>query len=1340
MELVRQILSATFLLFCSSNGENTEVTSLQEIFIDPDVGVDSARCLVANDANVSCRSLDFAFTKTENTTAYVLKIPHRTYNLTVEISFHNLAELSISGNNADILCSGEGVGFSFYNVFEIKVEGITFRNCAATRNSSSRNFQLDHLTNFSAFDVGLYFLLCNDVNISEVTVTSSPNAVGVVMYDTGGKILIENSIFSNNSVAEYHAGGGGFYIEFTYCTPGLPTCSGSSSHVSVKYSEYVFTNVTFADNIAWGQDYQAPFLVPHETFHESFGRGGGIVLYIKGNAMLNSLTFNNCTFRNNTAQWGGGAMLEFQDNTVGNIVTFCNCTFIDNKCNFTLQSGTGGGGMRVGHYVFDLSKDTSNISWNNMVLYHRCNFSRNSAMYGGGLSISPALQVIRDSYHINPASVEIKDVTFKDNVAKFGSALYIHRQPSGIEGKMLTVTLDGIHFINNSVSYAKLLNVANLPYTEGIGTVYINHFDIIFQGLVTFSNNSGSGIAVAGSTVNITDCNLTFQRNIGYRGGAIILLGSSSLLINDKTSVYFLSNLAEVNGGAIYVRYVEVSTLLNCFIRHTRSFLEPTEWKSRFIFKDNLDQNGHRGNSIHSTSVFPCAWTPGNGKLPNITHLFCWPGWEYYRNTSKIEDCSNEITSEIGNIEFLPNKSSHMNVIPGHEFRLPFQVSDDYNNDLTGITVFSSTSSNSTANESNEYFWGGDASITGSNVSLTLRSLGDIIWKTELLVNLTQCPPGLSGEDCSCPKEESYRGILSCDPSSYVVTMEDQNWIGYLNDQYLIGLCPPGYCQQSANSSITLPQDPSLLSQAVCENNRTGILCGECLNGCGPAVNSRKFECVQCTETSLTLSTVKYVSAVYIPLTFLLVFIIVFDIRLTTGPANSFILFSQMVTTTFSLDANGQIPFNRITNGTYNLLESIYFVPYGVFDLEFIENLISPFCLSSEYSALNVLALDYVVASFPLLMILVIMVVLKLKALCCCCKCSSLSKLQGKIPLFKISNISQALLPAFASFLLLSYHKFSLTSAYLQTSQNLVGKDGKNAPETRVYYAGQIEWNSRRYLYTYYIPSVSISFALLVVAVFLLGYPLTILEKCLFKAKLLWRIYPVDKVHVFLDTFHGCYKNKLRFFSGLYFLFRLTITTTYVLSSSWITQFIVQQLTCIVLGTLVSLFRPYKANYLNYVDTLIFADLAILNTLTLHLYSLSQHGQNPPKAAFALQYILIFFPLAYMVGFVFYVLVVRKLCKNEFNVLQKIVGRKKYTRMRHLVAEDKKTCDRTEYFSGQLGEDDLFRRAEEVNRYCHVKGTKSLDSNDESDIQSGIDSTSSVVRSSRETGYGSMRS
>ena len=127
---------------------------------------------------------------------------------------------------------------------------------------------------------------------------------------------------------------------------------------------------------------------------------------------------------------------------------------------------------------------------------------------------------------------------------------------------------------------------------------------------------------------------------------------------------------------------------------------------------------------------------------------------------------------------------------------------------------------------------------------------------------------------------------------------------------------------------------------------------------------------------------------------------------------------------------------------------------------------------------------------------------------------------------------------------------------------------------------------------------------------------------------------------MFLDTFQGCYKDGTddsqdrRYFAGVYFVLRTVLFTLYAFTGMWMRQYIVQQLICTAGILLFAIMRPYKKNFYNNLDATVFSILAAVNTLSMYNCYLSAVALPLSSWAFAMQYILIFCPLMFMIGYI----------------------------------------------------------------------------------------------------------
>ena len=1236
------------------------------IYIDVITGEDSEECLTNNDPSSPCRTLNWVFQPQHHSNSIHYVLSEGTHSLTEPITpFQDLTSLAFTGTGSVVTCTHTDIGLAFINVVNITFYDITFQNCSAVRNSTSRRFDCNEKRDFDLYQflVGLYFFQCCDIAMTSLIVSDTSCGTAVVMYNTNGSIVIKDSTFTRNQFDSdsVYPGGGGFYVEFSYCIPGDDTCTNFKDSVTEfnRNGSYRFQNTTFSNNKASNlQDYkvQETYIIPYKRIQNVFGKGGGIAVIFKGNASDNNFVFLDCTFEGNEAVWGGGMLIEYQDHSWNNSVSIYNSIFSGNHAPSGPDMETAGGGIRIGNYVYN----TVNQPRNSLII-DGCELSDNHALNGGGISFFPVRQITQSKDQLFKFTVTNTTVTH--NQARIGAAMEFTLFSLFVTGDLSPVTVDLSKFISNSI-----YDNDSMINQEGVGGVYTNGVPILFKNEIQFFRNRGSALAVVGTLVNFSNSNATFIENSGKYGGAINLLGSAFILINNVTSMVFERNSAEVFGGAIANVYIErenFKAYSNCFIRYVIPFLHPNEWEAQFQFIDNTARL--LGQSIHTTSINPCTWAGGSGRTRH-EDILCWKGWSYRRNDS-FSNCSDEINTNSGSMKFSSvahynhsniettdyedsNMTKIIHVIPGKVFRLPLSIQDDLGKDVSNQTVFSAISLNpheSQVDPTYTFVSGEQIKVNGignNTVGLQLYTNSERAWNVELKIKLKKCPPGLVSSDnppinssyCTCDSND-YQGKISCNTDLKEAYITNGYWFGITPEsegKLVVSLCLPGFCQREVvGNKKRIPDSVEKLEEELCggKHFRKGILCGECQEGYGPSVNTEDYRCIMCNDTTLTKYVIlEYMASVYIPLLALFVFIIVFSIRLTSGPANAFIFYAQIISSTFDLNADSHIPLNLITNHSEHLLWAYRF-PYGIFNLEFAENLIKPLCIKENMNALDVLELDYAIAFFPLLMIFVVIILVKIKDTYQC------SFKRSKWKFLHNWKSGESLLHAFSAFLLLSYIKFSLASSYLVNIHPFYDSAGNEIGDRRVYYAGQYKASDPEYILRYQIPACLILTFVALLPLILFGYPVMWFEKCIIHIKCIWYWYPADKVHIFLDTFQGCYKDNRRFFAGMYFAFRLTINVSYIVTDNWLQQFIVQQVVCTIFVFIIAFFWPYRAEYwyVNYVDLLILTNLSIVNALSLYLFVYAQinpYSQELPKWPFFVQYILVFFPLIYMVLFV----------------------------------------------------------------------------------------------------------
>ena len=1201
------LLAATFSTVRSQQAVinvyiNSSVSSDSNCKIPPTIPVGST-------VTVTCRTLMEALLKLSNSSnsnnnnyfAIQFNIPKGKHEINDKLTFQNFVEVDFIGNDPQIECTPNGTGLSFSQVTRVIMKNITFLKCSAIRQSTSRIKNKSTTYNFS---VSLYFFSSQLVSINNVTVIVSTGVAGVVLYNIN-TVDIEYSTFI--TIAENDSsvtlGGGGVVIELTECSPGDVTCLNPIQPIT--QAQHTIYNCYFMDNIAtylYETNYNSAYeemavgRIPSGRDYNSFGKGGGLSLIIKGNSNINIFNISNCTFHQNKAHYGAGVFMSFLDSSFANSVLIQNSTFGGNMFLSNNPTNSIGGGVNIENFA--------NI-YN--VVFSQNHFECNEAHVGGGISV----------IHLTnqQLSVSITNNKFTRNMAKFGSALHMHHFVTLNTGFSSTISLQNCLFDSNFIPYRQ-------DSQSGVGTVYSNQLNINFLSEVTFSNNQGTALALVGAIANFSNCIASFVNNTGTRGGAIALLGAAYIEINEGTVLNFVENVALYQGGAIFNRYLEQDSAIqyaNCFMKHLNSNLDPNNWGASITFSKNKVLYGENNSySIHSTSILPCM---------EQGRALCWNKWKY---DDDIIDCNmtKYITTDFKDIEATPYVKS---AIPGWPIQFQIKLESDLQQDISDVPqIFLMQTKCGQGDDKVSAFSKDLLTVTGNvdeNIDVCLESLGEKSLHLEFNVTLMNCPPGFVFDNtenkCICHQAYSFDGSVKCHRDLGVAAIMGYTWIGQLSENdtnYYVGYCPMHYCSVPSSNFQFLTNSSAGLNDIICKESRQGILCGECKPGYGPAVNSWTYDCVHCDEAKLNINIIKYILLVYTPFAIMLLFIGMFKLKLTAGSANAFILFSQMITTTFDLNAHGNIPLKE----TSHVLNS-YRLPYGIFNLDFLDKIIENFCFTASFNTLSVLLLNYALFIVPIMVVIVIYLCTKILK----CQAFKIFCHKHKRLFWFLDDSPEELFILFvATVCLLSYTKLGIISSKILGREHLIDVNNTPTLHKRVYFAGQ--WSTKEKSYHYYIIPATISEIYMIFFILLLlQYPLYFAERLIKKFRLTERIYPMRKVHIFINTFQSSFKGSFRYFAGLYFLFRFAISILYTSNFTLLTKYIVQEVMSIIMIVLLVICKPYKESVHNFIDILMFTNLALLNGLSFYQYAyyrLTPHS-NASTTVFAFQYCLVFVPI-----------------------------------------------------------------------------------------------------------------
>ena len=490
-----------------------------------------------------------------------------------------------------------------------------------------------------------------------------------------------------------------------------------------------------------------------------------------------------------------------------------------------------------------------------------------------------------------------------------------------------------------------------------------------------------------------------------------------------------------------------------------------------------------------------------------------------------------------------------------------------------------------------------------------------------------------------CDVEISRTSILDC----YCMTYDSES------NETQLGRCVYGCGHKTDTVFYTLPKNTDDLNSYSCGRlNRDSTLCGKCLPGYSPLLYSYEMKCMNCTGENMTYNWIKYIAVAYIPLTFFFFFVVIFKFNGTSPMLKLFISVSQGIFSPIAVRAF----FSIISEKAYieNFIKAIGCF-YGVWNLDFFRTVIPPIC-AMDISQIQVFALDYAIAFYPLVLVILTYFLI------------SLHSRDVRIvvwlwrPFHKVfSLVSQSwdmegsIVNAFATFFLLSYLKFlNATTDLLIFTKMYVLKDNSReyAKKHVLYYDATVEYFGQKHL-PYAIVALFVGvFIVILPIVFLIVYPMKWFQKCLNSLKI-----QRQRLDMFVNCYQGYYKDgtngtrDYRWFSVAYFFLQLIVFVLFTFS---------QSIYCYSIGALVTVtlmfmqlsFQPYKEEFKVYNITDAFM-LLILSGMFIMIIAGDEAGIKASyfrKFSYSFLGLFVTIPLMYFFVVTIWWLLVKKQLKT----------------------------------------------------------------------------------------------
>ena len=574
--------------------------------------------------------------------------------------------------------------------------------------------------------------------------------------------------------------------------------------------------------------------------HNSAGWNGGAVNLLNGQMIIN--TNANLNFSNNSAL---GNIREIQTTIGGGAVFLRNSTIHVNTCAITFHGnrGTLGGAMYFRYGTMHIKSNTSVM------------FITNTAhLQGGAIYIESGV----------PSSIIVDNsakLLFFNNSAFQGGALYV--TPSSFAIKVGYQS--SVQFINNTA-----FDVGGAVYSEMQSAApclfMVTDYSAELSFIGSYANRS-IGHHMYGTSVRDEKCD---KRDIQYA--------------NKQGKPYCWHPHDNAH------EYINISFHPGLKEALKLSPVSSTPWRVCLCDSNGKPQCANFSQIFTNISVYRGetftlpAYVVGYdfGTTVGIVHA----GFLYSNQSSQLE--KSQYNQPVNTSKMCTTLKYTVYSKHGKEL-LQLQTSV--------LPISASINKESTKSAITRY----KKLISACIAHYTLHDNGclpQVLLTTPVFINVTLlpgCPPGLTlnhdHTTCSCYSILANNrfhcsvlnktGFLNWNGTVWVnATFNESQSTGIIYNRF----CPLNYCK-SANKTINIGDDPS----KQCASNRTGILCGACMENFSLAIGSSR--CIECPNSHNVALLLAFAAAGV----FLVFFILALNLTVTQGLINGLIFYANIV-------------------------------------------------------------------------------------------------------------------------------------------------------------------------------------------------------------------------------------------------------------------------------------------------------------------------------------------------------------------------------------------------------------------------------------------------------------
>ena len=723
---------------------------------------------------------------------------------------------------------------------------------------------------------------------------------GVIRVSQGKTLLIENCTFSNNSASEM----GGIVsassiINFTIANSAFESSRATQGGVvyATDYAYMYMQNTIFFNNAAsLGMMYFIESTCIVSGFSEFITNIGSIFAYNSNVTIAGNATFINNSYplsTNHTTYSEGGVITAFQSEII-----------LNGLCNFKYNFAENGGAVYATEsqvYITGnttLSNNTAEKNGGAILLYQselKCQDNgklllleniageRGGAIHAISSSIKTTFMILVDNDNIYECA-RVSQIIFTDNHAIKGGAISLE-----INAKLyIFIKID---YYNNEL----LTDIQPLVFERN---------EANYGGAIYVDDNTNSGICASTSfhaqSFN-TEC---FLQVLSLHGEYAI----------NFTYVNFTSNRGNISGADLYGGLLDRCTVSPFAEVYSESH------KSQFESNQPQTNNNFIIDGLEHFKIYSNIKLTTIGSEP-VRICFC--------NESGHPDCDHQLPP-------IQKKKGEM-------FEIKLVAVDQVGNPLSNVNILSSLLSNVGGlgiNQANQTTAEGCTSLQYQVLSphsmgqLNIHAEGPckdaILSQRKVLINFTacECPIGFQPKvsdntNCVCECDSKLnKYIKSCDFKTKSILRKGNPWISYISSYgssssgYLVyPHCPLDYCYPPGSNILINISEPNG-SDAQCQHQRSGLLCGTCKSDFSLSLGT--VHCVSCPHFWPALFVLQLLGSLVAGLVLVSV-LLMLNLTVAVGTLNGIIFYANVLYNFIPSLSHSRITFYSVFVSWLNL-------------------------------------------------------------------------------------------------------------------------------------------------------------------------------------------------------------------------------------------------------------------------------------------------------------------------------------------------------------------------------------------------------------------------------------